>query len=91
MRSGGTLVAMCVLSMIAAHAAVADEVFVCPDKTLVRIDAKQRAQQYEHPCAKAWLGSNGGQPAPDGAPAAEARPDSGFNEAVRMTRAGIRR
>ena len=91
MRSGCTLAATCLASMIVAQSAVANEMFVCPDKTLVRIDAKQRAQQYEHPCAKAWLGSNGGQPAPDGAPAAEARPDSGFNEAVRMTRAGIRR
>lgn len=92
MRSGGTLMATCVLSMVAAHAAAAEEVLICPDKTLVRIDATRRAQQYEHACVKAWFGGNGAQPAPAGTPAAGSpRPDVGFSEAVKMTRAGIRR
>ena len=93
MRLSATLVSSCLLLALGARTAAGEEVFVCTDKTFVRIDPARRAQQYEHPCVKAWFGAAGAQPAVGEGTRSGDNPQAatGLDEPIKTTRAGRRR
>ena len=57
-----------------AAGARADEIFVCPDRSLVYVTHANRTQQYDHPCIVAWFepGSEQGAAKAPGGPAGQA-------------------
>lgn len=59
-RLAPILLAAAALPMLASHAS-AEEVFLCPDGSLVRVDSRNRAERYELPCVKKWFENNEGK------------------------------
>lgn len=76
MRSGPiTPVAFIMLAVTAmCDVAWASETFLCPDKTMVHVNAQNRAQMYEHPCVVAWFETNRGGKKPGTDSAAQLNP-----------------
>jgi hypothetical protein len=70
-------IALLVLALSAfAHSASANERFMCADGTFVEVTNQNRAEQYKHPCVKAWFERRAERKKKPAPKADAARPDA---------------
>lgn len=74
MRHTTKIIATVSLLVSSAGLAHAEEIFLCADKTMVRVQSANRAQQYEHPCVRAWFANERRAAAPSANAPAQATP-----------------